>query len=169
MCVCVRAYIVHVCTLYTQDIHVCVYQYTYTYIYYIHTYVCTRYECYLHQNCFHLILQSLFTQKRDKTDSSIWKNFVLRNTPSELDSTHWPNCQCVLVAQSCPTLWDPVDCGPPGSSVRGILQAKILEWAAISFSRRFSRPRDWIQVSLIAGRLFTVWVAMEALIMPETL
>ena len=39
------------------------------------------------------------------------------------------------VAQLCPTLWDPVDCSPPGSSVRGILQARILEWGAISFSR----------------------------------
>ena len=39
------------------------------------------------------------------------------------------------VAQSCPTLCDPVDCSPPGSSVHGILQARILEWVAISFSR----------------------------------
>ena len=39
------------------------------------------------------------------------------------------------VAQSCPTLWDPVDCSPPGSSAHGILQARILEWVAISFSR----------------------------------
>ena len=40
------------------------------------------------------------------------------------------------VAQSCPTLCDPVDCSPPGSSTHGILQARILEWVAISFSRR---------------------------------
>ena len=39
------------------------------------------------------------------------------------------------VAQLCPTLCDPVDCSPPGSSVHGILQARILEWVAISFSR----------------------------------
>ena len=42
---------------------------------------------------------------------------------------------CVLVAQSCPTLCNPMDCSPPGSSVHGILQARILEWVAISFSR----------------------------------
>ena len=42
---------------------------------------------------------------------------------------------CVLVAQSCPALCDPMDCSPPGSSVHGILQAEILEWIAISFSR----------------------------------
>ena len=41
----------------------------------------------------------------------------------------------VLVAQSCPTLCDPTDCSPPGSSVHGILQARILEWVAISFSK----------------------------------
>ena len=43
----------------------------------------------------------------------------------------------VLVAQSCPTLCDPMDCSPPGSSVHGIFQARILEWVAISFSRGF--------------------------------
>ena len=41
----------------------------------------------------------------------------------------------VLVAQSCPTLCDPMDCDPPGSSVHGILQARILEWLAVPFSR----------------------------------
>ena len=44
------------------------------------------------------------------------------------------------VAQSCPTLCDPMDCSPPGSSVHGILQTGILEWAAISFSRDLSDP-----------------------------
>ena len=42
-------------------------------------------------------------------------------------------------------------------TVHGILQARILEWVAIPFSRRFSQPRDWTQVSHIAGRFFTVW------------
>ena len=46
------------------------------------------------------------------------------------------------VAQSCPTLCDPVDCSLPGSSVHGIFQARILEWVAISFSRGSSQPRD---------------------------
>ena len=43
----------------------------------------------------------------------------------------------VLVAQLCPTLCDPMDCSPPGSSVHGILQARILEWVAVPFSRIF--------------------------------
>ena len=66
------------------------------------------------------------------------------------------------VAQSCPTLCDPVDCSLPGSSVHGILQAWILEWVAISFSRGSSRPRDWTQVSCIGGRRFNLWATREA-------
>ena len=49
--------------------------------------------------------------------------------------------------QSCPTLCDPTDCSPPGSSVRGILQARILERVAISFSRASSPPRDRTRLS----------------------
>ena len=64
----------------------------------------------------------------------------------------------VLVSQSCLTLCDPVNCSPPGSSVHGILQARILEWIAIPFSRGSSWPRDQIQVSHIGGRFFTIWV-----------
>ena len=60
------------------------------------------------------------------------------------------------VAQSCPTLCDPMDCSPPGSLVHGIFQAWILEWVAISFSRGSSRPRDQTWVSCIVGRRFTV-------------
>ena len=66
------------------------------------------------------------------------------------------------VAQSYPTLCDPVDCSPPGSSVHGILQARILEWVSISFSRGSSLPRDRTQVSCIAGRCFNLWTTREA-------
>ena len=68
---------------------------------------------------------------------------------------------CVLVTRSCLTLCDPMDCSPPGSSVHGILQARILEWAAISFSRGSSRSRNWTWVSCIAGRLFTDWATRK--------
>ena len=57
----------------------------------------------------------------------------------------------VLVIQSCLTLCDPMDHSPSGSSVRGILQARILEWVAIPFSRRSAQPRDWILVSCTVG------------------
>ena len=57
---------------------------------------------------------------------------------------------------------NPMDCRPPGSSVHGILQARILEWLAMPSSRGSSQPRDWIQVSWIAGGFFTVWATREA-------
>ena len=66
------------------------------------------------------------------------------------------------VTQSCPTLCDPMNCSPPGSSVHGIFQARILEWVAISFFRGSSQPRDQTQVSCIAGRCFNLWVTREA-------
>ena len=63
---------------------------------------------------------------------------------------------CVLVALSCTTL-QPMVCSPPGSSVLGILQTRILEWIAIPFSRGSSWPRDWTLVSRIVGWFFTNW------------
>ena len=60
----------------------------------------------------------------------------------------------VLVFQLCLTLCDPMDCIPPGSSVYGILQWRILEWVAIPFSRGSSWPRNQTQVSCITGRFF---------------
>ena len=64
----------------------------------------------------------------------------------------------VKVAQSCPTLCDPMD-----YTVRGILQARILEWVAIPFSRGSSWPRDWTWVSYIADRFVIIWAIREAL------
>ena len=59
-----------------------------------------------------------------------------------------------LVAKSCPTLATPMDCTLPGSSVHGILQARILEWVAFPSSGS-SQPRNKTQVFCIAGRFFT--------------
>ena len=73
--------------------------------------------------------------------------------PAPVHAAPCPSSGLVLVAQSCPTLFDPMDCSPPGSSVQGILQARILEWVAISFSGGSSQPRDQTQVSHIAGGL----------------
>ena len=58
--------------------------------------------------------------------------------------------------------FDPLDCSPPGSSVHGILQARILQWVAIPFSRGSSQPRDWTQDSCITGRCFIIWTTREA-------
>ena len=74
-----------------------------------------------------------------------------------------PSLPKALVAQSCPTLCDPMDCSPPGSPVCGIFQARIQEWVAIPFSRGSSQPRDGAQVSWIAGRFFTIWATRKAL------
>ena len=52
--------------------------------------------------------------------------------------------------QLCPTLCDPMDYSPPGSSVHGILQARLLEWVAMPSSRRSSQPRDWTQGSQVS-------------------
>ena len=73
-----------------------------------------------------------------------------------------------LVTQLCPTLCHPRDCSPPGSSVQGTLQARILEWVATPSSRGSSQPRDQTQVSHIAGRLFTIWDTREALVLMQT-
>ena len=66
------------------------------------------------------------------------------------------------VAWSCPTLCDPMDCSLPGSSLHGILQARVLEWVAISFSRGSSWPRDRTWVSHIPGRRFNLWATRKA-------
>ena len=65
----------------------------------------------------------------------------------------------MLIAQSCPTLCDPMDYSPPGSSVHGISQARILEWVAILFRGIF--PTHW--VSCITEGVFTIWATREAL------
>ena len=77
-------------------------------------------------------------------------------------------CVC-LVTQSCPTLWDPKDCSPPGSSVHGILQARILECIVIPFSRGSSQPSNWTWVSRTAGRFFTIWATREVHLYLKTL
>ena len=82
---------------------------------------------------------------------------------------NWPQSETVNSTEMgrsevkwSPTLCDPMDCSLPGSSIHGILQARVLEWVAISFSRGSSWPRDRTQVSCIAGRRFTLWATREA-------
>ena len=59
-----------------------------------------------------------------------------------------------FVSQSCPTVCDPMDCSLSGSSLHGVLQARILEWVAISFARGSSQPRDQMQVFLHCRQMF---------------
>ena len=72
-------------------------------------------------------------------------------------------CMPAKSLQSCLTLCDPMNCNPPGSSVHKILQARILEWVAIPFSKGSSWTRDWTCVSYVsAGRFFTTSDTWEA-------
>ena len=68
-----------------------------------------------------------------------------------------PTPSVCLVSQSCLTLWESMDCSLPGSCVHGILQARILEWVTVPFSRGSSWSRDQTRVSCIASRFFTLW------------
>ena len=67
----------------------------------------------------------------------------------------------MLVTQCCLALCDPMDCSPPGSFVHGILQARLLEWVSIPFSRGSSQPRDQTRVSYTAHRFFSVWATRK--------
>ena len=82
---------------------------------------------------------------------------ILRNF-SRLMETKSKKVKSLSRVQLC----NPVDCSPPGSSIHGIFQAKVLEWVAISFSRGSSWPRNQTEVSCIAGRCFTIWATREA-------
>ena len=100
------------------------------------------------QNCLDLI-----------TGSEVAKTFISFLLLQSLGITHCILFEVkvkVLVAQLCLTLYDPMDCSLPGSSIHGILQARILEWEAIPFSRASSQPRGQTLVSCSAGRFFTI-------------
>ena len=75
--------------------------------------------------------------------------------------TPWHQLGAFFGVQLCPTLCNLMDCSPPGSSVHGILQTRILEWVAMPSSRGASWPRNRIWVSCIAGRIFTIWATRD--------
>ena len=89
---------------------------------------------------------SLTCLKERKGNKSKHNDMKLMNMV-QLTQFKYIGYDCAKLLQSCPTLYDPMNCSPPGSSVTGIFQARILELVAISFSRGSSRPcRDpsWI-------------------------
>ena len=86
----------------------------------------------------HVAIPGTHLRPRTRPSSSaplLCYNRTLQIYEKPLDCTLESMKMKVLVAQSCPTLWNPTDCSLPGSSVHGILQARILEWVAIPFSR----------------------------------
>ena len=103
---------------------------------------------------FEKLCYNLKIQKRTRKTSCLftltrWYHFIYHYVKIKVKESE--------VAQSCPTLCDPMDCSLPDFSVYGIFQARVLEWGAISFSRGSSWPRDRTQVSCIAGRCVTLW------------
>ena len=89
-------------------------------------------------------------------EEQMWVSWAEVNEPRAC-YTKWSKLECVNVAQSCPTLCNPMD-----YTVHKIFQARIVEWVAFPFSRASSQPRDWTQVSCITGIFFTRWATREA-------
>ena len=114
---------------------------------------------------FHFLIQwnyhCICIRNKDLQTNKAQSSWKRREKPCEWieEEVKWSE-----VAQSCPTLFDPMDYSLPGSSIHGIFQARILEWVAISFARGSSRPRDRTRISRIAGRRFTIWATRKALV-----
>ena len=102
------------------------------------------------------VAKALCSQCRWSRFHSWSRNEILHTTTK---SSYW---WCCLVAKSCLTLWDPMDCSLPGSSVHGISWARILEWVATSFSRGSSWPRAQTHVSWTGRRILYHWTTREA-------
>ena len=94
-------------------------------------------------NCEPTVLSHWFYLKSKHTQKSLF--------PRSFQS-RWENSSVLVtvLTQSCPTLCDPLDWSPPGSSVRRIFQARILEWVAIPYSRGSCPPRDWAHISWVS-------------------
>ena len=94
--------------------------------------------------------------------SFLWLHNILSHTHTYV---YVYVCMCAKSFQSCPTIWNPMDCSPSDSSVHRILQARILEWIAMPSSRESSQPRDgtWIFKSpALAGTFVTIFGNWEA-------
>ena len=103
-------------------------------------------SCFLHT--YFVKSTKICFEQMNPLDSSVLKvgGFIWSSNPSPgyIPSTHTKSLQL------CPTLCDTMDYNPPGSSVHGIFQARILEWVAIPFSRGSSLPRDWTRISYVS-------------------
>ena len=94
--------------------------------------------------------------------SGLLRSFLVRKVSLTLRMRSMWSYFCCLVPKSCLTLCNPVGCSPPGSSVYGISQARILEWAAIFLSRESSQLRDGTCVSCISRQILYHWATREA-------
>ena len=105
----------------------------------------------------HSLLQGIFPTQGLNPCLLHCRGLFTTEPPGKLEKLRCYAVLSCLFMSDC----DPMDYSLPGSSVYGILQARILEWAAIPFSRGSFQPRDWTQVSHIAGRFFTVWATRK--------
>ena len=117
------------------------------------------------RNCWSLCAEHLCSETREVASMRSLHNCNEDSRLLQLEKTACsnedPSPGASEVAQSCPTLCNPMGCSLPRSSIHGIFQARVLEWIAISFSRGSSRPRDRTRVSCIVGRRFTIWATRE--------
>ena len=107
------------------------------------------------------ILNDILEAKGNHFADILARSAALKGTSSSQNSV--TGQRKLVVTQSCLTLFNPMGWSPPGSLVHGILQTRILEWVSVSFSRGSSQPRNWTQVSCVAGGVFTIWATGEAL------
>ena len=116
------------------------------------------------------MIKALISICRDRTRAALAKELGRQGRPVYEQELRWEKRKwCMFnwnkeseVAQSCLTLCDPMDCSLPSSSVHGIVQARILEWVAISFSRGSSWPTDGTCISCIDGWILYHWATREA-------
>ena len=131
--------------------------------FYVYIHICACMHAKLHQSCL-ILCDSMDCNPLSSSVYGIlqarileWDAILFSYMHTYIHKYMWKSEE---VTQSCPTLCDPVDDSLQGSSVHGILQARILEWGAISFSRGSSQPRDWTRVSHITGRHYNLWATM---------
>ena len=99
-------------------------------------------------------------------DGSLWEKLVSmfwEYSHSTVERPLWRANVCQSQSLSCAWLCNPMDCSPPGSSVHGILQARKLDWVAISSSRGSSPPRNWTRVSYTGRWILHHWATWETL------
>ena len=118
-----------------------------------------RWQCYLKY-------RKLGSQEQERKGNSLFPinsvlfEFYTKSLITFSKTVKWKIC--CLVAKSCLTLCNPMDCSPPGSSVHQIFQTRILAWVAVSFSRGSSWPRDQIHISCICKQILYHWAIGEA-------
>ena len=131
--------------------------------FWLHHVTCTMYLRRSHLYGFTHSLVMEMNKQLDDGDFCVWCSVSIMKAWWHLSgSLRYPSDENVLVAQLCLTLCVPMDCSPPRSSVRGILQARILERVAVPSSRGSFHSRSWTQISWVVAYCFTVWTTREA-------